>query len=122
MFNKQDKNSKRVHRHKGIRSSVSGTAKVPRLCVYRSLNEIYVQLIDDQAGNTLASASSKDKELESVAKGKTKVEIAEAVGREIAKKAKKIKIKSIVFDRGGYVYTGRVKAIADGARAEGLQF
>lgn len=122
MFNKHDKNSKRIQRHKGIRAHISGTAIVPRLCVYRSLNEIYAQLIDDQAGNTLASVSSKDKEFASATSGKTKVQIAEIVGKEIAKKAKKIKIKAVVFDRGGYVYTGRVKALADGARAEGLNF
>lgn len=102
-----------------IRKTVTGVATKPRLSVFRSNKEIYVQLIDDLNGVTLAAASSRDKEVD--AKG-TKVEIASKVGAIIAEKAQKLGIDSVNFDRGGYLYHGRVKSLADGARAAGLKF
>lgn len=107
----------RKRRHAKVRSQVSGTAALPRLAIFRSNTSIYAQLIDDVAGKTLCSASSlqlKDKA--------TKTEIAAKVGADIAKKAKKEKITQVVFDRGGFKYHGRVKALADAAREAGLQF
>ena len=106
--------------HKRIRKISSGTAERPRLCVYRSNKEIYAQIIDDTKGVTLAAASSRDKELEK-AKG-TKTEIAEAVGKTIAAKAIKAGIEQVAFDRGGNLYHGRVKSLAEGAREAGLKF
>ena len=107
---------KRTRRHKRIRSRISGTAAVPRLVAFRSNSYIYAQLIDDDAGKTLASASSLE------VKGSNKTAAATATGKAVAKKAFEQKIKKVVFDRGGYVYAGRVKALADGAREGGLQF
>lgn len=107
---------KRARRQKRIRSRVSGTAEVPRLCVFRSNAYVYAQLIDDDAEKTLASASSAD------VKSGNKTEAAREAGKMVAKKATDKHIKKVVFDRGGYVYTGRVKALADGAREEGLIF
>lgn len=107
---------KRITRHKRIRARISGTATCPRLSVYRSNASIYAQLIDDVTGKTLAS--SHDMEIK---KG-TKLERARAVGTEIAKKAEAAGIKTVVFDRGGFLYTGRVAALADAARAGGLLF
>lgn len=109
----------RQRRHKRIRSKIFGTKNCPRLCVFRSSKHIYLQLIDDEAGRTLVSAS--DLELKSKNKIK-KVDKAKKVGKLIAQKAKKKKITKIVFDRGGYKFHGRVKAVAEGAREEGLQF
>ena len=106
--------------HKRIRQTSVGTAEKPRLSVYRSNKEIYAQLIDDNTGTTLAAASSRDKEL-SKAKG-TKSEIANQVGKIIAEKALKAGIEKISFDRGGNLYHGRVKSLADGAREGGLKF
>ena len=107
----------RQRRRNRIRAKISGTASVPRLAVFKSLKYIYAQLIDDENGVTLASATSL------TAKGKKgKTENAKAVGVEIAEKAKEKKITKAVFDRGGYIYTGRVKALADGAREGGLNF
>lgn len=103
-----------------IRKKIAGTAKAPRLSVFRSNSEIYVQLIDDANGATLSSASSLDKEVKAH-KG-TKVEISKLVGQAIAKKATALGISTCVFDRGGYLYHGRVKAVAEGAREGGLQF
>ena len=122
MFKKVNKNEVRKAKHTRIRNYLKGTAEMPRLNVYRSTSEIYVQVIDDKAGKTLCSASSNDKALEKVLAGKTKVEQAYEVGKAVAEKALKLKIKKVVFDRGGYVYTGRVKSLADGARAAGLEF
>ena len=122
MFKKVNKNEVRKSKHARIRHTLSGTAEMPRLNVYRSTNEIYAQLINDKTGHTLCSASSKDKDLEKVLAGKTKVEQASEVGQAIAKKALKLKIKKVVFDRSGYIYTGRVKSLADGARSAGLEF
>jgi large subunit ribosomal protein L18 len=107
---------KRITRHKRIRSRISGTATCPRLAVYRSNAYIYAQLIDDVAGKTLASAHDTE-----IKKG-TKLEHAQKVGAEIAKKAEAAGIKTVVFDRGGFIYTGRIAALADAARAGGLIF
>lgn len=104
----------------GIRRKVAGTAQKPRLSVFRSNTDIYVQLIDDVSGKTLAAASSKDKDI--AAQKVTKSEQSKLVGAAIARKATELGLTSIVFDRGGYLYHGRVKAIADGAREGGLQF
>ena len=105
---------------KRIRKISFGTATRPRLSVFRSNKEIYVQVIDDKSGTTLATASSRDKELNSV-KG-TKTELANQVGKAIAKKAKKIGLETVAFDRGGCLYYGRVKSLAEGAREAGLKF
>ena len=104
-------------RHRRVRNRVHGTADRPRLSVFRSNKQIYVQVIDDEAGRTLAAASSRD----TGGAGK-KSEAAAAVGTELAKKALAAGVKQVVFDRGGYMYHGRVKALADAARAEGLDF
>lgn len=103
-----------------IRKKISGTGALPRLSVFRSNSDIYVQLIDDTNGTTLASASSRQKDIS--AQSGTKVEISKLVGQAIAGKAKDLGISKIVFDRSGYIYHGRVKAVADGAREGGLQF
>lgn len=121
MANK-NRNVARKRRHIRVRKKLSGTPERPRLNVYRSLTDIYVQVIDDIAGVTLTSASSIDKELRSGMKGKNKTEQAEIVGESVAKRAKAAGISQVVFDRGGYKYIGRVKALADGARKGGLEF
>jgi large subunit ribosomal protein L18 len=112
----------RKRRHIRVRRNVHGTSDRPRLNVYRSLNEIYVQVIDDNKGHTLVSASSIDTELKKKLKGKTKKEQAKLVGQAVADRAKEKGINSVVFDRGGFKYIGRVAALADGARENGLQF
>jgi len=122
MINKQNKNDVRAKRHQRIRNRIQGTALRPRLSVYRSTGEIYAQLIDDQKGVTLFSASTLDKEVKALLNGKTKTEQAQIVGEELAKRALKGGVKQVVFDRGGYLYIGRVKALADGARSAGLEF
>ena len=122
MIKKANKNEIRKNRHLRVRNRVSGTAETPRLAVYRSLNGIYAQIIDDTKGVTLAQASTLDKDLASKLKGKTRKEQAGIVGAEIAKRALKKKIKNVVFDRGGYLYAGRVQALADAAREAGLEF
>ena len=122
MISKIDKNTGRKKRHERVRVKISGTAERPRLCVYRSLNNIYAQIIDDVAGNTLVACSSKEKAVAALLEGKTKVEQAKIVGEELAKKATAKGIEEVVFDRGGYLYIGRVQALADGARAGGLKF
>ena len=104
----------------GIRAKISGTAQKPRLSVFRSNGDIYVQLIDDDASKTLASASSRDKDI--VAQKVNKVEKSKLVGAAIARKATELGLGDVVFDRGGYLYHGRVKAVADGAREGGLKF
>jgi large subunit ribosomal protein L18 len=121
------KKQKRYRRHKRVRAKISGTAKVPRLCVFRSAKHIYAQLIDDEKGKILVSAS--DLELKKTRKTKkmkdektTKVAAAYEVGKLVAEKAKAKKIEKVVFDRGGYKYHGRVKALAEGAREGGLKF
>lgn len=108
--------NKRKKRHKRVRAKIKGTAKVPRLCVFRSHKHIYGQLIDDEKGKTILSVSDKE------VKAKNKIETAKEVGKTLAQKAVEKKIKKIVFDRGGYKYHGRVKALAEGAREGGLKF
>ena len=122
MVKKQDKNQLRKKKHIRVRGKVFGTEARPRLSVYRSLNEIYAQIIDDTKGNTLVACSSKDKSLAQAIKGKTKKETAFIVGKKLGELAKSKKIETVVFDRGGYLYTGRVKELADGARSAGLEF
>ncbi len=122
MITVKDKNKDRIVRHKRVRDIVTGTSKRPRLNVYRSLNHIYAQVIDDEKGVTLASASTLDKEVAEMIKEKSKTEAARIVGEVVGKRAAAKKIKEVVFDRGGYLYTGRVQAVADGARAAGLKF
>lgn len=112
----------RIHRHERVRKTVSGTSSRPRLAVFRSLAEIYAQIIDDEAGVTLASASTVDKELRSQMVDRKKSEQAEKVGEALAERAKAQGISQVVFDRGGFRYIGRVKALADGARKGGLEF
>ena len=120
MINKQNKNQVRRNRHLRVRNKISGTAQCPRLNVYRSTSHIYAQVIDDVAGVTLAASSTVAKDVD--VKGKTKTEAAAIVGAAVAEKAKAKGIKTVVFDRGGYLDTGRVKALADGARAAGRKF
>ena len=122
MAKKNSRADARKRRHNRVRKQVHGTAEKPRLNVYRSLNEIYAQVIDDNKGHTLVSASSIDGELKSKTKGMTKKEQATLVGQTVAERAKKKGIKEVVFDRGGYKYIGRVAALADGARDKGLEF
>lgn len=112
---------RRARRHAHIRRTLSGTHVLPRLNIFRSSVHIYAQVIDDSTGHTLATASSLDKSVRA-GKDKTKSAAAESVGRLIAQRAKEAGVEKIVFDRGGYLYHGRVKALADGARAEGLKF
>ena len=114
-----DKNKSRMRRHKRVRGKISGTPECPRLCVFRSSMHIYAQLIDDVNGKTLAAASSSEKGFGMYGGN---VEAAKKVGQMIAEKAKKAGITDVVFDRGGYVYHGRVAALADGAREGGLNF
>jgi large subunit ribosomal protein L18 len=114
----QTKEQARLRRHRRVRVKVSGSATRPRLAVYRSNARIYAQLIDDDAGHTLASASSREKQLT----GTKRAEAPTAVGKLIAERAKAAGISSVVFDRGGYLYHGRVKALAEAARESGLEF
>ena len=120
MITKLDKNASRKKRHARVRSKITGTAERPRLNVFRSNKYIYAQLIDDTNGVTLASASSMEKDFGSEATGN--VEAAAKVGELIAARATEKGLKSVVFDRGGYLYHGRVKALAEAARENGLQF
>ena len=122
MINKIDKNEERKVRHKRVRRQLSGTSERPRLCVYRSLGQIYAQIIDDTKGQTIVSASTIEKEIKALCQGKSKSEQARIVGQEIAKKALAQNISEVVFDRGGYIYIGRVQALAEGAREAGLKF
>ena len=112
----------RYRRHRRVRVKVKGTASRQRLCVYRSLNHIYAQIIDDEKGHTLASASTLDPEIKAELNGKSKSAEAETVGTLLAKRALSNKIKQVAFDRGGYKYHGRVKALAEAARKGGLKF
>ena len=120
MIPQVSKNETRQRVHKRIREKLRGTAERPRLNVYRSLNQIYAQLIDDFAGKTLVSASSREKG--ATAKTGGNVAAAKAVGKSLAERARQKSITKVVFDRGGYLYHGRVKALADAAREAGLQF
>ena len=119
MITRRDSNQQRLKRHKRIRAKVSGTAQRPRLCVYRSLNNIYAQIIDDVNGVTLAAASTTEKGFD--ANGGNK-EAARAVGKTIAQRAIDKGISDVVFDRGGYLYHGRILELAEGAREGGLKF
>lgn len=119
---KLSRSEARLRRHKRVRKFISGTAERPRLAVYRSLAEIYAQVIDDGAGHTLAAASTLDRELRAKLAGKTKTEQARLVGELIGKRASEKGIRKVVFDRGGFRYIGRVKSLADGARESGLEF
>jgi large subunit ribosomal protein L18 len=112
----------RVRRHIRVRQKISGTGDRPRLCVFRSLNNIYAQVIDDEQGNTLVTASTLDAEVKDGLKGKKKTGQAEQVGLLLAKRAVDKGIKQVAFDRGGFKYQGRVKALADAARKGGLKF
>ena len=120
MINKVSRNEMRVERHNRIRKDLSGTSERPRLNVFRSNANISAQIIDDEKGITLVSASTLESSLK--IKNGGNVEAAKVIGEEIAKRAKKAKITKVVFDRGGYLYHGRVKALAEAARENGLEF
>ena len=122
MLKKIDKNQKRKERHYTIRNKITGTPERPRLNIFKSSKHIYAQVIDDAAGVTLVSASSLDKELKDQAAGLTKQEAAKLVGKTLGERAKEKHINTVVFDRGGYLYHGRVKLLAEGARESGLEF
>ena len=122
MFERKDKNELRKARHARVRKKISGTPERPRLCVYRSLNHIYAQLIDDSKGVTLVSASSLEAALRGSVEEVNKKSAAKIVGKTVAERAVKAGYKNVIFDRGGYVYTGRVAEVASGAREAGLEF
>ena len=122
MFKKRDRNEVRVIRHARVRKKISGTPEMPRLCVYRSNKYIYAQVIDDTQGITLVQASSLDAALKGQLDEVSKSEEAKLVGKLVAERAKQAGVNKVVFDRGGYVYTGRVAALAAGAREAGLEF
>ena len=122
MFNKRDRNEVRKIRHERVRKKISGTPERPRLCVFRSNKHIYAQVIDDVAGNTLAAASTVEKEIASQLGEVDKKGEAKLVGKIVAERAVKAGITDVVFDRGGYIYTGRVAELAAGAREGGLNF
>ena len=122
MISKVDKNSVRKKRHDRTRRHILGTAERPRLNVYRSLNHIYAQVIDDEVGRTLAAASTLDAEVKAQLEGKNKKEAANLVGEIVARRALDKGVKEVVFDRGGYIFHGRVKELAEGAREGGLNF
>lgn len=118
MIKKESKNVQRLMRHKRVRKNISGTSEMPRLNVFRSNSQIYAQIINDETGTTLASSSSVQLKI----KNGGNIEGAKLVGADIAKKAKEAKISKVVFDRGGYQYHGRVEALANAARENGLEF
>lgn len=119
---RNSRNEQRKRRHRRVRGRLSGTAERPRLNVYRSLENMYAQVIDDEQGHTLVSASSIDRELAGECEGKSKTETAAIVGKAVAERAMAAGISTVVFDRGGFRYHGRVKALADAAREAGLEF
>lgn len=119
---KNSRSVARIRRHARVRKNLKGTTDRPRLNVFRSLSAIYAQVIDDQTGKTLLSASTVDRDLREKMKGLKKSEQAKLVGQTVAERAKDKGIQAVVFDRGGYRYIGRIKALADGAREAGLQF
>lgn len=119
MVKKPDSNAARIKRHKRVRSKISGTPECPRLCVFRSAKHIYAQVIDDVSGKTLVSASTVEKDFDVYGGNK---DAAKKVGALVAERALKAKIENVVFDRGGFVYHGRVQALAEGAREGGLKF
>ena len=118
----RDKEELRKRRHRSVRKKVSGVSEKPRLNVFRSLNNIYAQVIDDTTHTTLAAASTIDKELRSTVKSGGNIESAKLVGKLIAERAKEKGVAKVVFDRGGYLYHGRVKSLAEAAREAGLEF
>ena len=122
MFKKQDRNEIRVIRHARVRKKISGTTERPRLCVYRSNAHIYAQVIDDTQGKTLAAASTVEKDIAAQIGDCDKKGAAKLVGKIVAERAQAAGIKTVVFDRGGYIYTGRVAELAAGAREAGLDF
>lgn len=122
MFKKRDRNEVRAIRHARVRKKISGTPEMPRLCVYRSNKYIYAQVIDDTKGITLVQASSLDPALKGQLDEADKSGEAKLVGKLVAERAKQAGVEKVVFDRGGYVYTGRVAALAAGAREAGLEF
>ena len=122
MFKKRDRNEVRVIRHARVRKKISGTPDMPRLCVFRSNQYIYAQIIDDSKGMTLAQASSLDASLKEKLQDMNKTAQAKEIGKLVAQRAVEAGIEKVVFDRSGYVYTGRVASLADGAREAGLKF
>ncbi len=122
MLKKKSKNIRRQTRHKRIRNKIMGTPQCPRLNVYRSLTNIYAQLIDDVTGRTLAAASSLEQDIKSKVETTGNIEAAKLVGQSVAKKALEKGIEEVVFDRGGQIYHGRIRALAEGAREGGLKF
>ncbi|MDR3092144.1 MAG: 50S ribosomal protein L18 [Clostridiales bacterium] len=122
MIKKASRKEARVKRHYRLRNKISGTSDCPRLCVFRSSRHIYAQIIDDTAGNTIAAASTMEKAVSAALKNTFNIEAAKAVGAAVAQKAAAKGVKAVVFDRGGYLYHGKVKALADSARAAGLEF
>jgi len=122
MISKIDKNSERIKRHKRIRNKISGTAERPRLSVFRSTKHIYAQIIDDVKGETLVAASTMEKSIADAVKEMTKSEQAKYVGSELGRRAVEKGVTTVVFDRSGYLYMGRLEALAEGAREAGLQF
>ena len=122
MKGKKTARAARVRRHRRVRQKVVGTPERPRLCVFRSLNHIYAQVIDDQGGHTLVAASDLEADIRQQANGKRKAEVASLVGQRLAERALEKGIGTVVFDRGGYKFHGRVKALADAARQGGLVF
>ena len=122
MITALDRAQERNRIHKRIRRKISGSAGRPRLCVFRSLNHMYAQIVDDSKGVTLVAASTREKEVRGEGKGTGNLASAKAVGKAIAERARAQGIESVVFDRGGYIYHGRVKALADAARESGLKF
>ena len=122
MFSKRDRNEVRVIRHERVRKKISGTSERPRLCVYRSNAHIYAQIIDDTKGNTLFAASTVEKEIAAQIAEMDKKAAAKLVGKTVAERAIAGGVKEVVFDRGGYLYTGRVAQLAAGAREGGLDF
>jgi large subunit ribosomal protein L18 len=118
----QKKEKKRIQRKKRVRRKIFGTAELPRMTVYRSLNHCYVQLVDDEAGRTLLGLSTISKDVKGEVAKTGNVDAARKLGEALAERALKLNISKVVFDRNGFLYHGRVKAVADGARAKGLQF
>jgi len=119
---KKTRREARIRRHLRVRKKIHGTPERPRLNVFRSLGHIYAQVIDDEAGHTIVAASTIDKELRAQMEGLNKTEQARLVGKAVAERARAAGVTTVVFDRGGYQYIGRVKALADGAREGGLEF
>ena len=122
MINKKSKSEIRVNKHRKLRNRFSGTAERPRLAVFRSNNHMYAQIIDDTVGNTLVSASTLDKDVKAEIEKTNNVDAAAYLGKVIAKKAVEKGINTVVFDRGGFIYQGKIKALADAAREAGLEF